>query len=195
MSEVKLYEAQQFENIKLEQQTIESCEFQECEFISCTFDECHFVNCRLTDCSFHNCTVISPRFKFCLMKFSTFTKCNLIGLTWHELIAAKSIAGPFCSLQECVLKYNSFIHMNLRQFSFSSNTVIDSFFEESNLMESSFTACNLTSTQFLKCDLRKADFRDAAGYQISISSNRLTQAKFSFPEVITLLSELNIQID
>lgn len=68
-------------------------------------------------------------------------------------------------------------------------------FEECNLKDSSFEKSLLNTTQFTNRDLRGADFREATGYQIDINTNKLKGAKFSFPEVINLLSGLEINID
>ena len=68
-------------------------------------------------------------------------------------------------------------------------------FEECDLQESNFRNCRLEATQFFRCDVRKADFREAKGYVIDIPSNKLRQAKFSFPEVVSLLDSLEIKIE
>lgn len=71
----------------------------------------------------------------------------------------------------------------------------ESIFEECDLQESNFRNCRLEATQFFRCDVRKADFREAKGYVIDIPSNKLRQAKFSFPEVVSLLDSLEIKIE
>ena len=63
--------------------------------------------------------------------------------------------------------------MNFIKFDFAENIIQESSFDECNLRESNFSRCNLISTQFSKCDIRKADFRDAIGYFIDISSNKI----------------------
>ena len=62
-------------------------------------------------------------------------------------------------------------------------------------MESSFSECKLDKTQVSDCDIRNADFRGAVGYQIDIVTNRLKGARFSFPEVVSLLNGLGIKIE
>jgi hypothetical protein len=44
-------------------------------------------------------------------------------------------------------------------------------------------------------DLRKANFRGAVNYSINPLTNKLLKAKFSRPEVMTLLDHLEILID
>ncbi|MFR4453288.1 MAG: pentapeptide repeat-containing protein [Ruminococcus sp.] len=63
------------------------------------------------------------------------------------------------------------------------------------MAESSFRNCRLERTQFDGCDIRKADFRESCGYLIDITSNKIKNAKFSYPEVVRLLDALDIQIE
>ena len=44
-------------------------------------------------------------------------------------------------------------------------------------------------------NLMKADFRGAKNYVISPQDNRVRKAKFSFPEVLSLLKCLEIEIE
>lgn len=68
-------------------------------------------------------------------------------------------------------------------------------FDGCDLQESNFQNCRLEKTQFTRCDIRKSDFRNSSGYVIDIASNKLKQAKFSYPEVVWLLNSLEIQIE
>ena len=80
-------------------------------------------------------------------------------------------------------------------FKFASSQFQECFFEECSLKGCNFKDINFASTQFNRCNLSKADFRGAYGYNIDINSNILKKAKFSFPEVTSLLSSLDIIID
>lgn len=191
----KFYENEDFENLKLEYERIEDYEFYNCSFKNSTFEDCTLSHSSFIECRFYNCKIISTKVEFSQIKYIEFEKCNLIGVNWHDLLPAGHIANPISKFRECILKYNSFIHMNFRKFNFSLNTIQDSAFDECNLMESNFKDCKLESTQFLKCDMRKADFREATGYQISITTNKMKDARFSYPEVVNLLGELGIKIN
>lgn len=191
----KFYENKNFANLKMDHERIEGYEFYNCTFQNCSFEECVLAHCSFIECRFINCKIVSTIVEFSQVKYAEFEKCNLIGVNWHDLLPVGSIADSITKLKECILKYNSFIHMNFRKFNFSLNTIQDSAFEECNLVESVFKECRLESTQFSRCDMRKADFREATGYQISITTNKLKEARFSFPEVINLLSELDIKVN
>lgn len=189
------YEYEKIENLKMEGEVIKDTEFLDCEFIECMIEDCKFERCSFIDCKFTRCNIISVQSKHSQMRTSTFLKCNLIGVHWNELLPAGKISGPIGKLSDCFLKYNTFIEMSLMKFDFAGNNILDSAFENCNLRESSFKGCRLEVTQYTNCDMRKADFRESNGYQIDIGTNRLKDAKFSFPEVINLLNVLGIKID
>ena len=70
-----------------------------------------------------------------------------------------------------------------------------SFFEECDLTEADFRECNLEEAVFVNDNLMKADLRGAKNYVISPESNRVRKAKFSFPEVMSLLKCLEIEVE
>ena len=73
--------------------------------------------------------------------------------------------------------------------------VLDSVFENCNLSESNLYSCDLKNTEFFGCDLRKSDCRKANGYNIDPTNNRIKGAKFSYPDVLTLLNGFGIVIE
>lgn len=194
MEQERVYECHNFENIKFEKKEFVDYELYESTFKNCTFEECTFINSAISECRFLNCTMISPKIKDSKMKYCELDTCNLIGIDWQEWIPDGTITEPMNSLKDSILKYNSFVDMSFHKFDFSKNSILDSAFANCRLTESNFFSCKLESTQFSGCDMRKADFREATGYEIAIGSNRLKGAKFSYPEVTRLLRELEITI-
>lgn len=189
------YEEQLIKDKKLQNITMEHCKFTDCTFENCLFEDCKIINCVFVNCNFYNCNLISLASKHSEVKNAVFKKCNLIGVHWYELLPAGKYAHSITTLKDCYLKYNTFSEMTFRKFDFTSNIIQESMFEECDLQESNFQDCRLEATEIYKCDIRKADFRGAAGYVIDISSNKMKQAKFSYPEVISLLNSLEIKID
>ena len=53
----------------------------------------------------------------------------------------------------------------------------------------------LGRTQFSRCDLQKVDFREATDYLIDPTVNRMQGARFSFPDVVALLSGFGLKIE
>lgn len=190
------WEEQVIKDKKYQDVTMEQYKFTDCTFENCSFEDCRVMNCIFVNCRFYNCNIISLSSKYSEVKNAAFRKCNLIGIhCWNELLPVGKYAHAIDKLEGCYLKYNSFLEMPFRKFDFSGNIIQESMFEECDLQESSFRDCRLEATQFFRCDIRKADFREAKGYVIDIPSNKLKQAKFSFPEVTSLLTSLEIKID
>ncbi len=179
---------------KFQKHSIEHCRFLDCRFENCTFEECSLSNCVFANCSFFNCTIISPVSNYSEVKNAVFQNCNLIGIHWSELRPSGRYGHSIERLENCFIKYNLFTEMSFIKFDFSSNVILESVFEKCSMYESNFRTCRMEATQIIQCDIRKADFQDARGYVIDITSNKMKQAKFSFPDVIALLDPLEITI-
>jgi hypothetical protein len=194
--QVTCYEERLIKDQKYQSITEEYCKFIDCSFENCSFEDCTINHCHFVNCSFYNCNIISLTSQYSEIKNTVFKKCNLIGIHgWNGLLPVGKYTYAIERIEDCCLKYNSFIEMNFRKFDFSGNVIQESIFEECDLQESNFRNCRLEATQFFRCDVRKADFREAKGYVIDIPSNKLRQAKFSFPEVVSLLDSLEIKIE
>lgn len=85
--------------------------------------------------------------------------------------------------------------MELTGFDFTTNTFGECTFDDCKLHGVSFRRAELGNSHFTRCDLTTADFRDARGYAIELSDNKLKGARFSFPDVVTLLDGTGIQIE
>jgi uncharacterized protein YjbI with pentapeptide repeats len=87
---------------------------------------------------------------------------------------------------------------------FFKNDLKNTVFKKCQLQEASFMECDLTAAKFIDCDLdktifdrvnlEKADFSTARNYSINPAINRVKKAKFSLPDVVGLLSYLDIVI-
>lgn len=84
--------------------------------------------------------------------------------------------------------------MDLYQSSFSNCILKEVCFEDTDLECSKFTNSDLTDSTFKNSILRKADLSTAKNYNINANLNDIKQAKFSFPEAISLIYSLEIEI-
>ena len=67
-------------------------------------------------------------------------------------------------------------------------------FFKANLTGCDFENTDLQATRFQNCNLRKASFVGAKNYFVDPVDNNVRQAKFSAPEVLSLLSKFKIEI-
>lgn len=183
-----------FENLNIQNERIIDIEFLDCTFENCNFENCVVRDCKFTDCKFVNCKIANLTTEHNTMMDSNFTRCYLIGVNWNTLFGGGYIM-PINHLENCQLKYNNFVEMNFDKFDFSNNTITSSMFADCSLLDSKFIDCKLDNTEFFRCNLSKSDFRGALGYIIDITTNKLKDAKFSFPEVVNLLNGIGIIID
>ena len=65
-------------------------------------------------------------------------------------------------------------------------------FREADLSETDFDGTDLSESLFLNTNLTEADFVGAMNYDISPEKNKLKGAKFSLPEAMSLLFNLDI---
>ena len=83
----------------------------------------------------------------------------------------------------------------MREVEFDDSVLAGATFSDCDVSGGSFRGCELEDAEFLRCNLTGADFREAAGYVIDLESCQLKKARFSFPEVVSLLQALDIVID
>lgn len=88
----------------------------------------------------------------------------------------------------------NFSDLKMKRASFAGCKVKECSFNETYLSEADFRGADLEESIFHHADLSHADFRDAKNYSIDPQSNTLKKARFSIPEVLSLLKFYDIQI-
>lgn len=164
-------------------------------FYGCLFQNCSFQSRRLTECVFDDCTFVGCNLSLVTMDGAIFTgaefrDCKLLGLNW-------SGTGGFlsASYSGCLMENNAFSDMNLSRFRFSSCRLTASTFSNTRLRNAVFDDCDLSQCRFHNADLSFADFRTSRNYFVNAEANTLNKTRFSLPEAVSLLANLNIVID
>uniref|UniRef100_UPI0003810099 pentapeptide repeat-containing protein n=1 Tax=Legionella tunisiensis TaxID=1034944 RepID=UPI0003810099 len=93
------------------------------------------------------------------------------------------------------ISHSSFYGLALADLMIENCKAHDVDFREANLNHACFMGSDLQNSLFMHTNLKHADFTDAVNYNIDIQHNTLTDARFSFPDVIALLNHLNIKIN
>lgn len=188
------YHEEAFELIELKEKTIESKRFEACTFKKCQFTEAEFRQCEFVDCEFIHCNLSMAKFINTGFNEAVFENCKLIGIDWTK------VKWPFVKLAcpvkfyQCDLSFSNFFEINL----------VDAVFEECKVHEVDFRGAELNGASlcyndfyksiFQHCNLSKSDFTGSTNYLINPEENKITKAKFSFPEVMDLLRHLDITI-
>ena len=189
------YEMEEFKDIKLYSENLMDIGFRDCKFENCSFEECNLENISIIDCKFDNCVFTNLKGdEYTLIQNIDFMNSQIIGINWQDFLPNVVFMDPINKMENCCLKYNTFMDMGFKRFDFRGNDILNSLFSQCDLGEGLFEKCNLEGTEYFKSDLRKADFREAKGYDIDIMTCKLKNGKFSTPEVINLLNTLEIKI-
>ena len=177
-----------------ENEKISDCDFVDCVFEDCKFVDCSLENCSFSECVFRSCLIANVKVQEVGMLLAMFKDSALVGVQWRDFQSG-IVSFPLQKLENCRLKYNDFEKMSFKKFDFSRSSIIDSAFVDCNLSESDFKDCDLKNTEFVGCDLKKSDSRRAKGYNIAPMSNRIKGAKFSYPDVLGLMKDFEIEIE
>lgn len=187
--EDETHERETFDQIDCEadmvEQTFYKCTFRNSSFqsrrlVECTFDECEFIQCNLS--LMKNVGSVFTGVKF--------TDCKLLGVDWS------SPGGFFsASYSGCIMENNAFTDMNLKKFTFTSCILTSSSFFNCQMQHAVFDDCDLAESQFYRTDLSFADFRSSRNYYMNVETNTLKQTRFSLPEAVSLLANLDIVVE
>jgi fluoroquinolone resistance protein len=181
-----------FEALRQERADISSSEFHDCVFTRCSFAETTFRECRFVDCAFQHCDLSLVQLPGSSFSGTCFEDSKLIGVDWTRASWTKIMLGDPISFLRCIISHSTFIGLDLKGILIKESTAIDVDFREANLEEASFDGTDLAASLFGSTNLAKANLSKALNYQIVPKENVLTGARFSLPEALSLLVNLDI---
>lgn len=191
----KEHTAEEFKKLILRNDRISDKEFNGCTFVKCAFNETIFQDCQFHDCTFTSCDLSLVRFANCAFTNTRFKDSQVIGVNWTETAWAKSkVALTPVHFSGCVINYSTFLGLNLKKITISRCTARDVSFEEANLTQADCTFTDFTNSRFLHTNLTGTDFTGAQNYNIAAGLNTLKKTKFSLPEAMSLLYNLDIEL-
>ena len=184
-----------FKNTELRATEINAKEFDNCTFTGCNFSDSAFINCKFYECKFVNCNLSMVSVLRCSFFDVAFEDSKLIGINWTKASWPRiKLSSPF-RFDKCILNNDSFYGLGLKEIAIVECKAKDVDFRECDCTEANFTHTDFENSLFGKTNLTKADFSEAANYNIDIFNNVIKNAKFSMPEVINLLNSLEIEIN
>ena len=191
----KEYSFQDFKKVVLKNDQVHQKEFGSCTFIKCFFNETDFQDCSFHDCTFKGCDLSLVKLKGCSFTNTRFEDSQVIGVNWTETAWATSkvIFTPV-DFFGCVINYSTFMGLNLKKAVMSKCTARDVSFEEANLTQANCTFTDFMNSRFIHTNLTGVDFTGAKNYAIAPGLNTLKKTKFSLPEAMSLLYNLDITL-
>ena len=118
----------------------------------------------------------------------------MIGVDWTIASWPKPTLGSPINFHNCGVDFSNFFGLSLPKISFKGSSVKDVEFSETDLTDGDFSNAILTKSRFSQTNLTRANFQDATEYSIDVTNNWLAKARFSFPEAISLLRSLDIEL-
>ena len=184
------YESAKFTSDNSDTNNLNDLEFYECEFRNINFFSAQITACRFENCTFINCDLSLTNLQNSQFLEIEFNNCKLAGIDWRKALKPFTI-----NFLESKLNDSIFFGLDLRGTEFTKCEIRNCDFERCNLTKVSFSESDLLNTKFNLTTLNQADFTYTINYQISPTQNKIKKAKFSQPEVLSLLDEFNINIE
>ena len=165
------------------------------EYIDCMFKSVDFTANRLTLKKFIDCTFIECNLSNIDLKNATFRTCRFenskcLGLNFSSVQTFANV--EFIDSQ---LDYSSFQAMKIKKTIFKNCSLKETEFSEADCSGSDFSGSKCSGAHFTRANLSHCDFRNATDYNIEPTYTVLTKAKFSGPEVLSLLRSFDIIIE
>ncbi len=164
----------------------ESCVFRQCEFGAADMQHSRFIGCRFEACNLSLALISDSSFRE-----TRFEGCKMLGLRFDQC----SGFGLDAEFIDCILDQCVFHKVAMPQAQLKNCSVAEADFGNADLREAVFGNCDLRDSDFTGADLRKADLRTARGYRLDPERTRLKGAKFSLPEVLSLLDKYQLRIE
>ena len=116
---------------------------------------------------------------------------KLAGVDWTVVGSTKTDRLLFsAAFDRCAVDYASFFGLTLKKLSGCSTLEVN--FSEADLTGANCQRTDFTGAKFLHTNLSAARFVGAKGYAIDLSADKAKEAKFSYPEAMSLLSAFDV---
>jgi uncharacterized protein YjbI with pentapeptide repeats len=185
------FEKREFKGLSLGRLDLYRKEFSNCVFKSCDFGECKFQGSKFVDCVFTCCNLSNIHVDTCSFRGVVFDDCKLINVSFAAI-------NPFLLswiFKKCKIEVCNFAGLKMKHSRFIESVVWKTDFINVDLKDSDFSGCDLQGSRFHNAVLENVNFVGARNYYIDPASNRLKKAKFSSPEVLSLLAPFDIKIE
>lgn len=185
---------QVYNKLQLKNEHIDSSEFVNCIFNGCSLVESEFIKCRFVNCMFRDCDLSLVKFPESVFTSICFEDSKIIGVNWTQADWTAVVLGKPLHFSKSTLNHSTFIGLNLKGMQVLNCNAVNVDFREADLTGADFSGSDLTESLFLHTKLREANLAQARNYSINPGLNDLQAAKFSMPEAISLLYNMDIEL-
>ncbi|MEK7447194.1 MAG: pentapeptide repeat-containing protein [Patescibacteria group bacterium] len=191
MANQNIYEGENFSKVTFTNDQLNDKTFIKCHFYHCFFNEQNLRECIFEDCNFEGCDLSLSKLNNCRFTDVEFKSSKLIGIDWTKSSKTFLEVG----FENCNISHSIFMGLNLKKTKIQACEAKDCDFTDTNLTESSCNDTDFTESIFSNTNLTSADLSHAKNYLIDPNFNIVKKAKFTFPEVMGLLSNLDIIVE
>ena len=96
---------------------------------------------------------------------------------------------------QCQINYSNFKFLKLPQIRMANCESREADFTGTDLSHGDFKNTDFENSRFFKTNLSNADFKGAKNYSIDVNNNILKKTRFSLPEALSLLNNLDIILE
>jgi uncharacterized protein YjbI with pentapeptide repeats len=192
LSDYSNYHDRRFQDLSLQGVSLAGSEFHDCQFEACSFAEGVFQACRFVDCAFQECDLSLVQIPGSLFSVTRFTDSRVIGVDWTQADWSGVSLGKPIAFERCAISHSTFIGLKLTGIHIKECVAADVDFREADLTNADFSGSDLGQSLFLNTNLSEADLSTARNYHIAPEHNVLKGARFSLPEAMSLLFNMDI---
>ena len=188
------YYAISFEDEDFSFTEIAAKEFDNCTFTKCDFSEAVLNKCNFIECDFINCNLSLVNLQYSKFSDVTFRQSKLVGIDWTKVAWNRLTNDAPVKFYQSILNDCSFYGLTLEELIVQECKAHHVDFREGDFSNADFTFSDLTGSLFGNTRLARANFTDAAEYDIDVYQNDIKGAKFSRFEAIRLLDSLEVEL-
>jgi fluoroquinolone resistance protein len=145
---------------------------------------------KFLDCVFEQCQLSSLKIQGAVLQ-AKFIESKIEGINFFT--AKRELLS--LGFSGCLIRHSSFAELKLHKISFARSILQNVDFSDADLTSADFTNCTIENCVFRNTNLAKADFRFSTGYCIDPTLNKVRGARFSTPDVMSLLAPFDIFVE
>lgn len=184
-----------YENLGMNGEDLRDLIFEECTFRDSTFQQADFSRSRFINCTFERCNLSVLRVMETAFAGVRILDSKASGINWTETAQNRGGLASPPEFSATVLDGSVFQGMDLEDATMKDCRAVDVDFSSASLRGADLKGTDFHGARFNGTDLSTADLRGAVNYSIDIEFNTIKKARFSLPEAVALLKNLDIILD
>ena len=189
------YTSKVFSGVDAKKVAVQRSVFDDCRFLDCDLSFARIADCRFRDCEFENSNLSSVSCDKSKMIGASFRHCKVTGIDWTTLDWSSYRLGSPVLFEWCDISFSSFNSLMLRGLCLRDCKAHDVDFSDCDLKGAEFCRTDFRDSRFSSCRLDRCNFRGATNYFVDPLENSIEKAQFNSPEVLSLLTSFNIEIE